>query len=302
MPKVSVIIPAYNCERTIAATVDSVLAQTYRDFELIVVDDGSTDGTAAILRGYGSRLTYVYQPNRERAAARNNGIRHATGEYLAFLDADDAWLPHKLERQVEALDRNPHAGLVYSQAYRVDDSGRPLPGVVGRGSAARRIFSDLVLYKAIVPTATATVRACCLEQVGSFDESLIYLEDWELWLRLSLAYDVLFIAEPLARYRVSDPVTVLGKLDRCGFANSLIAVTERTFANLPPGDSERARLRVKALGAAYALIAHHCVTGGARRRAAHYLMQAARSAPSVFASRIFLGTALRCVVGNRLMQ
>ena len=149
---------------------------------------------------------------------------------------------------------------------------------------------------------SAMVRARCLDQVGCFDESLVYLEDWELWVRLSLSCEVLFIAEPLARYRVSDPATVLRKLDRCGWADSLIAVTTRTFASLPPGEGEDAQLRAKALAAAHALIAHHCVTGGARQRAAHHLVQAVRCAPSVFASRIFWGAAVRCVAGNGLMQ
>ncbi len=121
-PRVSVIIPAYNASATVCTAVDSALGQTFTNHEVIVVDDGSTDATRSRLDGYGSRIRYVYQQNQERSAARNNGIRHARGDLLAFLDADDYWAPHKLEKQVTLLDAHPDLGLVFSWAAAFDAS------------------------------------------------------------------------------------------------------------------------------------------------------------------------------------
>ena len=117
MPKVSVIIPTYQYDSFIGEAIDSVLAQTYKDYELIVVDDGSIDRTREIISKYGSNINYIYQENKGLAAARNTGIRATKGEYLSFLDADDAWLPNKLEVEVEFLDTHPVVGMVYSNYF-----------------------------------------------------------------------------------------------------------------------------------------------------------------------------------------
>ncbi len=122
MPKVSVIIPTYNRAHFLCEALDSALSQTFKDFEIIIVDDGSTDNTKQVLEKYGSRIYYIYQENKGRAEARNTGIRRAKGEHIAFLDDDDIWLPNKLEKQVFFLDARPDIGI----GRHVEDHVMPL--------------------------------------------------------------------------------------------------------------------------------------------------------------------------------
>jgi len=123
VPVVSVIIPAYNHVRFVGQCIDSVLTQTYTDYEVVVVDDGSQDGTSAILQGYGDRIVYIRQENAGTQAARNRAIRASTGEFIALLDSDDAWLPMKLQRQLAAFDARPDVGMIYALAYAMDEAG-----------------------------------------------------------------------------------------------------------------------------------------------------------------------------------
>ncbi|MGL5192222.1 MAG: glycosyltransferase family 2 protein, partial [Chroococcales cyanobacterium] len=129
MPTISVIIPAYNAEKTIQETIESVLNQTFPDFELIVINDGSTDRTLEIVSGLtDSRLQVFSFPNSGPQKSRNRGISLATGDYLSFIDADDLWTPDKLERQLQSLQEHPEAAVVYSWTDFIDESGQPLPG------------------------------------------------------------------------------------------------------------------------------------------------------------------------------
>ena len=126
MPRVSVVIPTYNCEQFLDRTIDSALRQTYQDFEIIVVDDGSTDGTQSLVAGYGKAVRYVYQPNQGASAARNTALSQASGEFIAYLDADDLWLPEKLARQVEFLDAHPACGFVHTEVSVIDEQDNVL--------------------------------------------------------------------------------------------------------------------------------------------------------------------------------
>ena len=148
MPKVSVIIPAYNCAHYICHAVDSVLAQTFPDFELVVVDDGSTDNTRELLKQYGSQIKYIYQQNKDMTAARNTGINHSSGEYIAFLDSDDIWLANKLERQIVLLDQAPEVGLVYCWHYYIDPAGNRCQfydNTIGRSfESGSRLYEKLI--------------------------------------------------------------------------------------------------------------------------------------------------------------
>jgi glycosyltransferase involved in cell wall biosynthesis len=206
MPKVSVIIPVYNGEKYIAQAVNSVLNQTYRDFELIVVDDGSTDRTAEILESYGDKITYIYQDNRERSAARNKGICSCSGEYLAFLDADDMWLPHKLKQQVQLLDLSPETGLVHGIAFFINESGRRIhqngKQTIGSFESGNEVYKSL-LFENIIASPTVMVRRACFDKVGLFDESMTYTEDWDMWLRIAIHYRVDITRRPLAYYRIN---------------------------------------------------------------------------------------------------
>lgn len=203
MPRVTVVIPTYNRAQFIAEAIQSVLEQTFRDFELIVVDDGSTDDTAAVVSRFTDpRLRYIYQTNQERSAARNHGLRLARGEYVAFLDSDDVWLPAKLEHQVALLDARPAMGLVYTGAYIFEGQ---CTFMEQRPRCRGEVLKALLMEDNVVcgSASTALVRRACFDSVGSFDENLRACEDWDMWLRLAAGgYEFDFVPQPLARCRV----------------------------------------------------------------------------------------------------
>jgi glycosyltransferase involved in cell wall biosynthesis len=198
-PTVSIILPTYNRAHLISRAIDSILRQSYTNFELIVIDDASEDGTGEVVRSFeDTRLKYVrLSENRGGPAARNVGIGIARGEYVAFQDSDDEWLPSKLALQVDAIRRaSPRAGVVYTSFLRVDGENEEI--VRYRRVAKRNgdINIDL-LRRNFVTTASILVRKECLLNVGSFDEKLPRLQDWELVIRLSKDYEFVYIDEPL---------------------------------------------------------------------------------------------------------
>jgi len=221
MPKVSVIIPTYNCAKYICEAVDSVLAQTYNDFEIVVVDDGSTDDTKDILQRYNGRIRYIYQSNKGVSAARNLGLREAKGKYIAFLDADDIWLPEKLECQTKLLEENPDTVMVFSDIEMFSENTlirfsmsrsnnyqpygslkwRILQKEFNDGTLIKGItFGDLVLDNSILP-ATVVLKRICLDSIGYFDEGLPIAEDYDLWLRISQKFKILYFNKITARRR-----------------------------------------------------------------------------------------------------
>ena len=207
-PTVSVIIPTYNRAQMAVEAVESVLAQTYRPIEVIVVDDGSTDDTAQRLAAFGDRIRYMRQPNRGVGAARNHGLRLATGAYLAFLDSDDLWLPEKLERQVAVLEREPRLGFVYGVMQVVDESGR----IVGQkpagrfppGNGARADTLETMLLGNYVPTSTVVMRAEVARQIGYFEETLTGPEDYHYWARAAARRPFLGLRDVVATYRLNE--------------------------------------------------------------------------------------------------
>jgi glycosyltransferase involved in cell wall biosynthesis len=201
-PAVSVVIPTYNYARFLPRALDSVLRQTVQDFEILLIDDGSTDDTPAVVAPYlaDRRLVYRHTANGGPARARNVGIRLARAPLVAFLDADDAWHPAKLERQLECFRRDPDLGLVYCQRRWLDDAGRELPfprPVLYRGHVAL----DL-LRGSVICLSTCVVPRRVLDRVGLFDEGLTQSEDYDLWLRVAEQYRFDYVNEVLADYRV----------------------------------------------------------------------------------------------------
>jgi len=199
MPKVSVIIPTYNRAHLVNRAIRSVLGQTYQDFEIIVVDDCSTDNTKEVVKSINDRrICFIcHEKNRGSAAARNTGIKASKGEYIAFQDSDDEWLPEKLEKHMEIFEKAPdHVGVVYSGFYlRNGEQKKYVPGSnikIKEGN----IYEEL-LKRNSVGTPAAVVRQTCFEKVGMFDECLPSLEDWELFIRISKYYTFKFIDEPL---------------------------------------------------------------------------------------------------------
>lgn len=197
MVKVSIIIPVYNGERYIREAVDSALNQTYKDFEIIVIDDGSKDNTPNILENYDNKIRWKSQKNRGQAFAINEGINMAKGKYIAYLDVDDVCLPERFENQVEYLDAHSNVGLVYSDFYQIN----------GNGETQRIMKSHphdkfVLLQNNYIPRSTVMHKRECLKGVGLFDESITGDDDWDMWIRISERFGMGYIGKPLVKYRV----------------------------------------------------------------------------------------------------
>ncbi len=202
MPNVSVIIPAYNCARYLPSTIESVLKQTYRDLEIVVVDDGSTDGTEAVLQSFGSSVRYLKGCHKGPAAARNHGIQASGGDYVAFLDADDWWLPEKLQQQLAEFEKDEAVGMVFSDVQVHFDDGTEIASFLSsRPLASGGYVFDQYIKSKFILTSTVIVRRSCLERVGLFDESMLSLEDCDLLLRLCYEYKVASVPSPLVHRR-----------------------------------------------------------------------------------------------------
>jgi glycosyltransferase involved in cell wall biosynthesis len=202
-PRVSVVIPTRNRERLLPVAVRSVLDQTHSDLELLVVDDASEDGTADVVTGFSdARLRYVRrEARRGGAAARNAGIEASRGDFVAFLDDDDEWLPEKLERQLSLFRADPELGIVYSSYLVVDrESGQ----VLFRKTAECRgdLSRDLLVRNVLGNTSSVVVRRSCFEKAGLFDEQLPSFEDYDLWLRLAPHFRFDFVERELMKYYV----------------------------------------------------------------------------------------------------
>lgn len=236
MTGVTVIIPTYNRAATLPAAIESVMAQELADVEIIVADDGSTDGTQALLaQRYGEKIRAIPLPHSGLpAVARNAALREAMGEYVAFLDSDDRWLPGKLHRQLKVMAKNPLAGLVCCNAL-VERPGEP--------GAARRFFADRpaaggkllkeLIQDNFVITSTVLVRRSALERAGLFgeDEKLRAMEDYDLWLRIAAVSEVAYIPEPCAVYR-DDPGGIRSERTRVHHWEGTLLVFQRLRAHL----------------------------------------------------------------------
>ena len=214
MPRASIVVSAYNTLKTIPETVSSLLAQDFDDFEVLVVDDGSTDGTANwVLAHPDPRLRLVRQLNRGLAGARNGGIAEARGEYIGFCDGDDLWEPEKLSEHVAFLDANPTLGLTYSGSSLIDENGAPL-GLAQKPKAENVTAHDVFLRNPVGNGSTPIIRRACLDDIvfrsegGTrdqwFDESFRQSEDIECWLRIVLttSWGIAGTSAPLTRYRI----------------------------------------------------------------------------------------------------
>ncbi len=194
---VSVVIPAYNSAPCVGAALESVFRQTYTPYEVIVVDDGSPDDTEAAVAPWRDRILYVRQPNGGAAVARNTGLARSRGEYIAFLDADDSWMPEKLARQVAYLEAHPEIALVHTDVVVTGEGGtRP-------GPAKRRLQTTdgpnlpVIFAYCHVTTPAAMVRRGVLERVGGFDPSCSPSEDYDLWIRIAREGGIGLVEEPL---------------------------------------------------------------------------------------------------------
>jgi glycosyltransferase involved in cell wall biosynthesis len=202
MPKVSVIIPAYNAMKYLPATMASVLNQTYQDFEIVLVNDGSSDSIQEWVDTQNiSQLRLISQENRGLAGARNTGIREAKGSYIALLDADDLWDPTKLEKQVQVLDLDEEAALVYTWLALVDEQGT-LTGRYYKRLEEGDVWKSMLTANLVGCGSVPLIRRTYLDKVGHFDENLkSFVEDWDLWLRMARQYRFRVVKEVLTYYR-----------------------------------------------------------------------------------------------------
>ena len=204
-PKVSVVVPSYNRAEYIAATITSILSQSFSDLELIFIDDGSTDNTEEIVQVYAKddlRLKYFKQVNSERAVARSFGMSLAIGDYVCLVDSDDIWYPHKLEKQVEVMEQDPDLVCCYASVNRIDLSGMPVKTAARQHQGfSGEIYQDL-LKRNFIPSVTPMIRAKYIKMAGDQRTEFIPYEDWDFWLRLARLGRFQHIREPLGAYRL----------------------------------------------------------------------------------------------------
>jgi glycosyltransferase involved in cell wall biosynthesis len=235
MPKVSVVMSVYNGGRFLHEAIDSILAQTFTDLEFIVVDDGSTDSTPAILRGYGDRLRVHTQSNQGLTRALNAGLSLARGEYIARMDADDVAEPQRLEKQVAYLDSHPEVGLLGTACHEIDEQGRILRTVVmPTGDAQLR--ATLAKFNPFIHSS-AMFRRTLTDRLGGYNEDVLYWhnsEDYELWIRLAAHSQLANVPAPLIRRRVHLGSLVEANEDRRLRAEVVLRARAIRAFSLPP--------------------------------------------------------------------
>lgn len=291
-PLVSVVIPAYNCEDYVAEAIDSVLAQTYGNFEIIVVNDASTDGTAAVLGRYereeGIRVM-THGHNKGLAAARNTGIRAARGEWITFLDADDVWRPEKIQYHLDILRRHPDLVFISNDGMRFRDGEVPRFPPLPKSPRLRRVgWKELLLGRGPFSGSNATVKRECLEEVGLFDERLRAAEDRDMWIRIARRYGAFQAPGAVHGYRMHganmsfDPVHM-----------------EKNVARMLDGACERMRcsrwLRARARAHMYVDLAMVCYEAGQRAAAAVNLAKSVVSWPLPLGREVYRVPLMRWV-------
>ena len=201
-PLVSVVIAAYNVAAYLPLAVKSVLDQVYRNIEVIIIDDGSTDGTKEAVRRYlgDPRVKYLFQENKGQAAAKNYGIRESRGEYVAFLDGDDMWVSEKLEQQMPLFMKSKDVGVVYSRVLYIDETGKEL--TVADNELFRGRVSGPLLIRNFIGFGSCVVKKECFDRLGGFKEHMRMGIDYDLWLRISTQYEFDYVDRPLLYYRL----------------------------------------------------------------------------------------------------
>jgi glycosyltransferase involved in cell wall biosynthesis len=294
MPVISVVIPAYNAEGTIKETLQSVQKQTFSDFEIIVINDGSTDQTLEVINTVqDSRISVFSYSNGGLPVARNRGILQANGEFITFLDADDLWTPDKLELQLAALQQHPEAGLAYSWTLIMDEKGENFyPGK--SFSFEGNVYSELLISNFIASGSNAMLRREAIESVGEFDAELRSCEDWDYWLRVAPHWHFVVVPKPQILYRqssgaMSSKVDVMEKYH--------LLVLERAFAAAPP---ELQPLKNQSLAIEYQFLAQLCLmhnssTEGAKQ-ACHKLQQAVRLYPNLLLNKNIYSLIIKLLI------
>ena len=272
MPTISVIIPVYNGEKTIKQTIESVLNQTFRDFELLIINDGSQDATLEIIQAINDERIQVFSyQNSGVSASRNRALTKAKGEFISFIDADDLWTPNKLELQLKALQDNPQAAVAYSWSDWIDESGQFLRSG-GHITVNGKAYEKLLLRDFIESGSNPLIRKQALDEVGCFEQSVTPAEDWDMWLRLAARYEFVTVEVPQIFYRIS-PNSASFNIVKME-AGSL-KVIERVFAQAPESLQD---LKRETLASRYNYLTFKALEGNLDRKngltAARFLIQA----------------------------
>lgn len=241
MPRVSVIIPTFNRAVYLVEAIQSVLSQTYRDFEIVVVDVGSTDSTSEIVAGFKDAVRYFYRPRNNPASARNFGLSMTDSEYVALLDSDDVWKQDRLQRMVPFLDCMPATGMIHGPVEVIDSKGQPDEKATRRISHFYRIEKkegttySRVLTACALFSSAVLLRRQCFETVGGYDESLPMLEDYDFYLRFLLSYPMhLMEGPPVVSYRIHQGNLTFGS-DRTASAEIYIRILEKQLGLIQTG-------------------------------------------------------------------
>lgn len=288
--RISVVVPCFNAERYISATLRSVLGQGLSAIEVIVVDDGSQDASADLVQSRFPGVTLLRQPNQGVAAARNLGIAHASGEWVAFVDADDIWLPDKLAAQWALLQSNPEARMAYTawQVWQSTDPGPPAQLVADLAAAAGDearwagasgwIYPELLL-DCCVWTSTVLAQTALLRELGGFDSSLRIGEDYDLWLRASRVTPILRVPRPLALYR-HHPSNVTKGVPKANHKGEVVTrALQRWGYQSPDGRRAREADVARGLARSWSDFAGAHLVGGNPTVARQAAMRAVRTAP-----------------------
>ncbi len=294
MSTISVVLPAYNAERTILETIQSVQKQTFSDFEIIVINDGSTDRTLELLDTVEDpRLKVFSYSNGGLPVARNRGISQSTGAFITFLDADDLWTPDKLELQLAALQQNPEAGVAYSWTCNMDEKGENFhPGhqVIFEGY----VYSKLLLGNFIASGSNIMIRQKAIASVGEFDPTLRSCEDWDFYLRLAANWHFVVVPKPQILYRqssgaMSSKTDVMEKYH--------LIVLERALQAAP---SKLQSLKNQSIAILYQYLAGLCLARvndiNQVKQASQKLRMAIRLHPKILLDRITQRYLMKCLI------
>lgn len=213
MPEVSVVIPTYNSAQFLGEALQSVSDQTFKDYEIIVVDDGSTDHTKQIIDKYNGKIRYIFQENGGPAKARNSGIKASSGKYIAFLDADDVWEPTKLEKQVRMFHRCPEVAMIFTENSCYSENGVYQNSMGKRERLMKGDVAKNIFLRSGVVTPTVIVKKEIFNKIGVFEEELCMGEDDNMWVRIATDFKVSLIDEPLVKVR-AHPRRVTGDKTR----------------------------------------------------------------------------------------
>ena len=288
MPKVSVVIPAYNAMPFLPETLVSVFKQTFQDYEVLIVNDGSSDGIEEwVAQITDLRVKFISQINQGLAAARNTGLAHAQGEYIAFLDADDIWKPTKLEKQVRILEENSEVGLVYSWVGSIDHQGE-VRGKVRKNNATGDVWKKLIGHNVIECGSNPMVRRACFETVGNFDPKIAYAQGWDMWLRIATHYPFKVIKKPLIYYRAhSNNKSKNWKIMEQNYS----LIIEKAFESV---STHKLKFKGRCYGFAYLRIAWKTLQNlnGEYELALHFRQQAVKSYPQLRYSKEYIRLTL----------